>query len=126
MVKEVQLTMASNKNYNQSSQNSMNQTNSGSGNLKYEVANELGIELGPNTSSRNNGRVGGSITRELVNRGKQNSNTENMKYETASELGVELGPDASARSNGSVGGSMTKKLVSKGKEQASNSSNSNN
>lgn len=113
--------MASNKNnqmYNESSQPAK-----GSGNMKYEVANELGIELGPDTSSRNNGRVGGSITRELVNRAKQTTDTENMKYETAMELGVELGPDASARSNGSVGGSMTKKLVNKGKQASNNNSN---
>lgn len=84
-----------------------------SGNLKYEVASELGVELGPDTSARQNGRV---ITKELVNRAKQSTDTESMKYETASELGVELGPDASARQNGRVGGSMTKKLVNKGKQ----------
>ncbi len=113
--------MASNNNnknnqQQQSVQNSQSTPMKGSGNLKYEVANELGVELGPDTSARNNGRVGGSITRELVNRGKQSTDTNSMKYETASELGVELGPDASARSNGSVGGSMTKKLVNKGKQ----------
>ena len=40
-------------------------------NLKYEIANELGINLGPDTSSRLNGTVGGYMTRKLVNLGKQ-------------------------------------------------------
>ncbi|WP_103109466.1 alpha/beta-type small acid-soluble spore protein [Brevibacillus reuszeri] len=34
--------------------------------LKYEVATELGVQLGPDTSSRLNGSVGGEITRRLV------------------------------------------------------------
>ncbi len=40
-------------------------------NLKYEVAHELGITLGADTSSRLNGTVGGEMTRRLVNLGKQ-------------------------------------------------------
>ena len=40
-------------------------------NLKYEVAKELGIQLGPDTSSRLNGTVGGEMTKRLVNLGKQ-------------------------------------------------------
>ena len=40
-------------------------------NLKYEVAKELGIELGADTSSRLNGTVGGEMTKRLVNLGKQ-------------------------------------------------------
>lgn len=39
--------------------------------LKYEIARELNINLGPNTSSRLNGTVGGEITRRLVELGKQ-------------------------------------------------------
>ena len=39
--------------------------------MKYEIANELGINLGPNTSSRLNGTVGGYMTKRLVNLGKQ-------------------------------------------------------
>lgn len=34
--------------------------------MKYEIANELGVNLGPDTSSRHNGSVGGEITRRLV------------------------------------------------------------
>ena len=40
-------------------------------NLKYEISKELGIILGPDTSSRLNGTVGGEMTRRLVNLGKQ-------------------------------------------------------
>ena len=40
-------------------------------NLKYEIANELGITLGADTSSRLNGTVGGEMTRRLVRLGEQ-------------------------------------------------------
>ena len=40
-------------------------------NLKYEIARELGITLGPDTSSRLNGTVGGEMTKRLVELGKQ-------------------------------------------------------
>ena len=46
-------------------------------NLKYEIANELAITLGADTSSRLNGTVGGEMTRRLVELGKkyyQNTN----------------------------------------------------
>ncbi|MBE7107040.1 alpha/beta-type small acid-soluble spore protein [Bacillus cereus] len=34
--------------------------------MKYEIARELGVTLGPDTSSRANGSVGGEITKRLV------------------------------------------------------------
>ncbi len=40
-------------------------------NLKYEIANELGIKLGADTTSRLNGTVGGYMTKRLVELGKQ-------------------------------------------------------
>lgn len=40
-------------------------------NLKYEIANELGIKLGADTSSRLNGTVGGEMTKRLVKFGEQ-------------------------------------------------------
>ena len=92
---------------------------------KYEVANELGIEMGPDQTARNNGRVGGKITKDLVAKGKQDLDTTNMKYEFADELGVEIGPDATARQNGSVGGNITKTLVNRGKNSMKNNSGSN-
>ena len=51
-------------------------------NLKYEVARELGIQLGADTTSRLNGTVGGEMTKRLVNLGKQyyaNVNNYNTK-----------------------------------------------
>ena len=40
-------------------------------NMKYEIARELGITLGPDTSSRLNGTVGGEMTKRLVKLGEQ-------------------------------------------------------
>ncbi len=34
--------------------------------LKYEIAQEFGVQLGPDTTSRANGSVGGEITKRLV------------------------------------------------------------
>lgn len=39
--------------------------------MKYEIANEFGVTLGPDTSSRMNGSVGGEITKRLVQMGQQ-------------------------------------------------------
>lgn len=41
-------------------------------NMKYEIARELGVTLGAETSSRMNGSVGGMMTKRLVELGKQN------------------------------------------------------
>ena len=40
--------------------------------MKYEIANELGVNMGPDATSRANGSVGGEMTKRLVNLGKQN------------------------------------------------------
>lgn len=34
--------------------------------MKYEIAQEFGVNLGPETTSRANGSVGGEITKRLV------------------------------------------------------------
>ncbi|MGG0937072.1 alpha/beta-type small acid-soluble spore protein [Brevibacillus centrosporus] len=34
--------------------------------LKYEIASEFGVILGPDTTSRQNGSVGGEMTKRLV------------------------------------------------------------
>ena len=34
--------------------------------MKYEIANELGVTMGPEATSRANGSVGGEITKRLV------------------------------------------------------------
>ena len=38
--------------------------------MKYEIANEFGINLGPDATSRANGSVGGEITKRLVKLGQ--------------------------------------------------------
>ena len=43
--------------------------------MKYEIANEFGVNLGPDASSRANGRVGGEITKRLVENGMNQSTT---------------------------------------------------
>lgn len=37
--------------------------------MKYEIANEFGVNLGADTTSRANGSVGGEITKRLVRSG---------------------------------------------------------
>jgi hypothetical protein len=39
--------------------------------MKYEIAREFGVELGPDTSARLNGSVGGEITKRLVKMAQQ-------------------------------------------------------
>ena len=39
-------------------------------NMKYEIASEFGVHLGPDATSRANGSVGGEITKRLVDKGK--------------------------------------------------------
>jgi len=34
--------------------------------LKYEIANEFGIQLGGDRTSRENGRVGGEMTKRMI------------------------------------------------------------
>ena len=38
--------------------------------MKYEIANEFGVNLGPDSTSRANGSVGGEITKRLVQLGQ--------------------------------------------------------
>ena len=42
--------------------------------MKYGIANEFGVNLGPDTTSRANGSVGGEITKRLVNLGLNQMN----------------------------------------------------
>ena len=37
--------------------------------MKYEIAREFGVNLGPDATSRANGSVGGEITKRLVRQG---------------------------------------------------------
>ena len=47
--------------------------------MKYEIANEFGVNLGPDTTSRANGSVGGEITRRLVQMGEQHISGSNYQ-----------------------------------------------
>ena len=42
--------------------------------MKYEIANELGVNMGPDATSRANGSVGGEITKRLVQMGEEKMN----------------------------------------------------
>ena len=39
--------------------------------MKYEIATELGVTMGPDATSRANGSVGGEITKRLVKMAEQ-------------------------------------------------------
>ncbi|MHA6252007.1 small, acid-soluble spore protein, alpha/beta type [Oceanobacillus sp. CAU 1775] len=39
--------------------------------MKYEIAQEFGVQLGPDSTSRSNGSVGGEITKRLVSMAQQ-------------------------------------------------------
>lgn len=39
--------------------------------MKYEIASELGVNMGPDATSRANGSVGGEITKRLVKMGQE-------------------------------------------------------
>ena len=41
-------------------------------NMKYVIASELGVNLGPDATARQNGSVGGEITRRLVSMAQSN------------------------------------------------------
>ena len=47
--------------------------------MKYEIAREFGVTLGPDTPSRLNGSVGGEITKRLVQLGQQIEATKIVK-----------------------------------------------
>ena len=42
--------------------------------MKYEIANEFGVTLGADSTSRANGSVGGEITKRLVQNGMNQFN----------------------------------------------------
>ncbi|ABS21819.1 small, acid-soluble spore protein, alpha/beta type [Bacillus cytotoxicus] len=55
--------MARNRNSNQFASNG---AQAALDQMKYEIAQEFGVQLGADTSSRANGSVGGEITKRLV------------------------------------------------------------
>ncbi|KRD85623.1 MULTISPECIES: alpha/beta-type small acid-soluble spore protein [Priestia] len=47
--------------------------------MKYEIANEFGVNLGPDTTARANGSVGGEITKRLVQMAEQQLGGKNIR-----------------------------------------------
>lgn len=47
--------------------------------MKMEIANDFGVKLGAEASSRENGSVGGEMTRRLVQMGQNRSNSSESK-----------------------------------------------
>lgn len=43
-------------------------------NMKYEIASELGVNMGADATSRANGSVGGEMTKRLVQMGEEKYN----------------------------------------------------
>ncbi len=43
-------------------------------NMKAEIANEFGVQMGPDATARQNGSVGGEITKRLVAMAQQQMN----------------------------------------------------
>ena len=56
----------------QTSTKTVNTQNQSNDNMKYEIANELGVKLGADATARQNGQVGGEMTRRLVESAKNN------------------------------------------------------
>ena len=48
--------------------------------MKYEIASELGIKIGADTSSRLNGTVGGEMTKRLVRIGEEQLARKNRTF----------------------------------------------
>lgn len=57
-------------NRNSQSSNSTSRGNKALDPMKYEIANEFGVELGADATARANGSVGGEITKRLVSYAK--------------------------------------------------------
>ncbi|MGG3124539.1 alpha/beta-type small acid-soluble spore protein [Priestia megaterium] len=47
--------------------------------MKYEIASEFGVNLGPDTTARANGSVGGEITKRLVQIAEQQLGGKNIR-----------------------------------------------
>ena len=65
-------TKKQNKRTNNSNMNSIDK-------MKYEIASELGVSMGPNATSRDCGSVGGEITKRLVQMGEEKMNRSSKK-----------------------------------------------
>lgn len=64
-------TMMRNNNSNNSNQLVVPGAQQALDQMKYEIAQEFGVQLGADTTSRANGSVGGEITKRLVQMAQQ-------------------------------------------------------
>lgn len=55
--------------------------------MKYEIANEFGVNLGASASSRDNGLVGGEMTKRLIENGKNKSSSQSTNKKQTSKRG---------------------------------------
>ncbi|WAA10142.1 alpha/beta-type small acid-soluble spore protein [Fervidibacillus albus] len=62
------------QNYNNSNQLLVPGVQQAIDQMKTEIAQEFGVQLGPDTTSRANGSVGGEITKRLVQMAQQQLN----------------------------------------------------
>ncbi len=46
--------------------------------MKMEIAQELGVNLGPDATARQNGSVGGEITKRLIQQAQANLNSASL------------------------------------------------
>ena len=58
--------------YNSNSSSKNKATNASTEQMKYEIANEFGVNLGADATARQNGSVGGEITKRLVKMAQSN------------------------------------------------------
>ena len=66
-------------NMKQNQTNSSRSSKKGLEPMKYEIANEFGVNLGPDATARQNGSVGGEITRRLVKMAQSNLGSTNNR-----------------------------------------------
>jgi hypothetical protein len=76
-IKKEETTMASNRS-NSSNQLLVAGAQEALDQMKYEIAQEFGVNLGAETTSRANGSVGGEITKRLVSMAQQQLSGQNF------------------------------------------------
>ena len=62
----------SNSSYNSKKKTATPSNSKKTNQMKYEIASEFGVNLGADATARQNGSVGGEITRRLVKLAKNN------------------------------------------------------
>jgi hypothetical protein len=60
--------------------------------LKFEIAQEMGVQLGSDTSARDNGRVGGMLTKRLIALGEAYLAEQGMQQQQAQQSAIHMQP----------------------------------